>query len=286
MGLIIAVRVYNDRVSIRTFQILRSGNRSLELHASTLDEMTRQLPEGYYTTFTTVSKGGKVAGLRAHLQRLYVPAAATGRHPAVDSATLRIRLAALVKENLPAESRVRLVLAKETAEIFLGIQPFEPLPDSVYFKGVDVISTELARTAPRIKDTAFIADSQIQRAELGRDVFEVLLTKNGLILEGMTSNFYGIRRKSLVTARRGVLLGVTRRAILRLARAQGLSIYYRAVRLDERLDEAFLTSSSRGVVPIVSVDKKPVGQGSVGKWSKTLLKAYEADVRARSEDIV
>jgi len=86
-----------------------------------------------------------------------------------------------------------------------------------------------------------------------------------------------------VTARSGILLGVTRRAVLRLARGQGMLIEYRAPSIREKFDEAFLTSSSRGVVPIVSIDKKPVGQGAVGKWTKILSKAYQAYVKERSE---
>jgi branched-subunit amino acid aminotransferase/4-amino-4-deoxychorismate lyase len=90
----------------------------------------------------------------------------------------------------------------------------------------------------------------------------------------------------IVTAQKGILLGVTRRAVLRLARGQGMSIQYRSPRVGENFDEAFLTSSSRGVVPIVSIDDVPVGQGRVGDWAKTLSKAYQAYVQERSEVII
>ena len=101
----------------------------------------------------------------------------------------------------------------------------------------------------------------------------------------MTSNFYVIKGKTLVTAQRGILLGVTRRVILRLARGQGMSIEFRAPNIHEKFDEAFLTSSSRGVVPIISIDNKPVGQGRVGKWTKMLSLAYQDYVEERSEQI-
>jgi branched-chain amino acid aminotransferase len=103
----------------------------------------------------------------------------------------------------------------------------------------------------------------------------------------MTSNFYAIKKgKTLITAQSGILLGVTRRVILRLARGQGISIEYRAPKLSEYFSEAFLTSSSRGVAPIVFIDNKPVGQGRVGKWTQMLSKAYQAYVKERSEKIV
>ena len=272
----------------------------LDISASTFDEMTRALPQGFYTTFTTLAGGTRALGLRSHLQRLYVPAHELGLRPGVDEKTLRERLALLVKENLPKESRLRLILTKEKGEVYVGVEPFNPLPESVYRKGVRVVTTEMARHDPRIKDTAFIAESLAQRKLLGGDIFEVLLTRNGKILEGMTSNFYAVFSvpqdlscapgnsqnefcSALVTARTGILLGVTRRVALRLARGEGLRIEYRAPRLDEDFVEAFLTSSSRGIVPIVMIDGKSVGQGRVGEVTKRLSQAYTAYLQQHAE---
>ena len=273
-------------MSISTFQITSFGKIPIQTQADTLDKMTRELPQGFYTTFSTLSHATKVMGLRAHLRRLFIPAMQEGIAPAVSAEVLQIRIADLVKINLPSESRVRLILTKSDGNIYICLQPFERLSDQVYAKGVKVITANMVRQDPRVKDTGFISSSIAQREQVGRDVFELLLAKDGKILEGMTSNFYAIKGKTLVTSRRGILLGVTRRAVLRLARGQGMSIEYRAPKIHEKFDEAFLTSSSRGVVPIVLIDNKSVGQGSVGKWTKILSKAYQAYVKERSEEIV
>jgi branched-chain amino acid aminotransferase len=265
------------------FKITLSGNLPHQTQAKTLDEMTRELPQGFYTTFSTLSNGEKVLGLRAHLQRLYIPAFELGLMPSVDESTLRLRIADLARMNLPKESRIRVILTKDKGVIYVGIQPFEALPDSVYRDGVHVITSSVSRSDPRIKGTDFIAKSAEQRKLVKGGVFEILLTHNGNILEGMTSNFYAVRGKTLVTARSGVLLGVTRRVALRLARGEGMPIEYRSPKVGEKFNEAFLTSSSRGVVPIVSIDQSPVGQGRVGKWTKKLMKAYQAYVESKSE---
>jgi branched-chain amino acid aminotransferase len=65
-----------------------------------------------------------------------------------------------------------------------------------------------------------------------------------------------------------------------------MDIVYRAPRLDENFAEAFLTSSSRGVVPIISIDGIGVGEGTVGAWTKRLSLAYAAYVEERSEGLV
>lgn len=286
-------------MTAKGFHLTNDDMLPLEVHASTLDGITVQLPDGFYTTFSTLAGGSRVLGLQAHLDRLYVPARDAGLRPSVDEQTLRQRIAELAREYLPRESRVRLVLTKKDGNVYLGIQPFIPLDESVYENGVHVITADLARHDPRIKGTDFITASAEQRKQVRDDIFEILLTKNGRILEGMTSNFYAVNHVvasreaakqslarndiKLITARHGILLGVTRKAVLRLARGQGMSIEYRAPRMDEEFKEAFLTSSSRGVVPITMIDGKPVGEGRVGAWAKTLRKAYQAYVEERSE---
>ncbi len=272
-------------MSILEFKINAAGNLPIQTQAKTLDEMTRNLPQGFYTTFSTLSHGTKVMGLHTHLQRLYLPALEHGLTPSVSEPALRLRIAELARMNLPKESRIRLILTKNDGVIYIGIQPFEPMSRSIYENGVKVVTAELARHDPRVKDTGFISSSVEQRKHLGKNVFEVLLVKNGKILEGMTSNFYAVNGKTLVTAQSGILLGVTRRAVLRLARGQGMSIEYHAPKLNEKFDEAFLTSSSRGVVPIVSIDNKSVGQGRVGDWTKKLIMAYAGHVDRKAEKI-
>lgn len=277
-------------MTIKALRLTIHENIPLNLSASTLDELTSQLSDGFYTTFSTLSGGTRVLGLQAHLHRLYVPAAEMSLRPSIDEKTLRQRVGELTRENLPQETRIRLILAKDTGDVYVGYQPFIPIPEAVYRDGVHVVTADMARHDPRIKGTDFITQSAEQRKLVKGNIYEILLVRKGKILEGMTSNFYGVKyskpQDNLVTAQKGILLGVTRRVVLRLARGQGMSIMYRSPRVDENLDEAFLTSSSRGVVPIVSIDGKPVGQGKVGEWAKALRKLYQAYVEERSERIV
>jgi branched-chain amino acid aminotransferase len=270
-------------MSIRAYQIIQKKTHPIETKAASLDEFTRMLPEGFYTTFSTLSGGKKVLGLRTHLQRLYKPAKNQHITPSVDEPRLRKCIAEFAMSNLPDESRIRVVLTKDVGMVYLSIQPFEPLPRSIYEFGVHVITADMARQSPRIKDTGFIFSSEDERKLVGRDVFEILLVQDKNILEGMTSNFYAVMGNRLITARNGILLGVTRRVVLRLARGRGMSIEYRPLKINETMDESFLTSSSRGVVPIVSIDNNAVGQGRVGKWTKTLSKEYQNYVDEKAE---
>jgi len=281
---------YNLHMTLKGYWLQQDSAIPLDINASSLDELTGRLSQGFYTTFSTLGGGTRVLGLGAHLDRLYLPAAGLGLRPSAGERALRVQVANLAQGNLPGESRIRLILAKSSGDVYVGIQPFQPLPESTYKHGIHVITSTVARSDPRIKGTDFITRSADQRKLVKGDVFEILLTHRGRILEGMTSNFYGVQqaggRTVLVTAQKGILLGVTRRAVLRLARGEGMSLEYRAPKVGEAFDEAFLTSSSRGVVPIISIDGQPVGQGRVGEWAQRLSQAYQVYVEARSEAIL
>src|SRR5688572_9508982 len=136
---------YNHLMKIRAFRITSNKTIPLDIHAASLDGITAQLPQGFYTTFSTLAQGTKVLGLKTHLQRLYLPAKALKLHPPVHERELRKRIAKLAQENLPGESRIRLVLTKDKGQLFIGIQPFEPLDESIYVAGVEIITMNLSR---------------------------------------------------------------------------------------------------------------------------------------------
>ena len=146
-------------MTVRGFHLTPSRMTAMDVPASTLDGLTASLSDGFYTTFSTLSNGTRVLGLSAHLKRLYEPAENIGLHPSVDSDRLRHYIADLARQNLSNESRLRLILTKDTGDVYIGVQPFVPIPEAVYRDGVHVITREMARHDPRIKGTDFIAQS-------------------------------------------------------------------------------------------------------------------------------
>ena len=258
-----------------------------ELHLadmSSLDVITRQLPHGFYSTFRTFDQGKQVLGLRAHLQRLYQPAEVQQITPAVPAEELRRHLAETVRE-YSKEVKLRVIII-DNGKIYIITQPLKTLPSNIYKRGVKVVTTDIKRKNPRIKSTNFISTSESTRTKLARsDFFEALLIRNEFILEGMTSNFFYVKEGRLGTAREGILLGVTRRTVLRVARGSGLSILYRLLKRDQvpALTEAFLTSSSRGIVPIVRIDDESVGEARPGGVTFGLQNQYDRYVLSHAE---
>lgn len=292
---------------VRVWQITQHGSQEIDLNdRSSLDGITRQLPDGYYSTFRTHRDRTRILGLKSHLRRLYEPV----NNPDTSVSELRRNLVLLLEPFRPHEARVRAIMTRQ-GQIFIAIEPLKPLPIDVYEKGVRVATTEIQRNTPRLKSTAFIGASDVERKHMAQEgIFEALLVKNGKILEGMTSNFFYTLRASsagfdvisepsappegdyrqryvLFTAQRDVLLGVTRRTIIRLARGRGMEVKYQPLRLNQLtdVDEAFITSSSRGVVPVVQIDNVTVGQGSPGSITRILIAAYDEYVTKHAEKI-
>jgi branched-chain amino acid aminotransferase len=171
-------------------------------------------------------------------------------------------------------------------QVYIVVAALKRPPTEIYLNGVKVITTDVWRENPRLKSTNFISASESERAEiLQNNIFEALLMRKGSILEGMTSNFFYVRNGVLGTARKNILLGVTRRTVLRVARGIDLDIEYRSLKWEQvsALSEAFLTSSSRGIVPIVQIDNVLVGEGHPGPVTKNLINGYQAYVMKHAE---
>ena len=167
------------------------------------------------------------------------------------------------------------------------LQPLQLLPPEIYSEGVHTEISRNSREKPALKQTTFISESAVDRKRVGGDTFEVLLTTKGRILEGMTSNFFYVRDGILCTAGRGVLIGVTRQTVLAIAKGQAIQTCIKAIKINELplIEEAFITSSSRGIVPVVQIDAQSVADGKVGEMTKLLMELYDQSVLSLADEI-
>jgi branched-chain amino acid aminotransferase len=279
------------KIMIPTWQITLTQNIKLKVEASSLDEVTRQLPDGYYSTFRTFDQCTRVLSLKSHLRRLYEPVST----PEVDESFLRRQLRVLLEPCPPGEARVRAVMTKQ-GQVYVAIEPLKLLPSEIYEKGVTVVTTELHRQHPRLKSTTFIGRSDSERKHIAQEgIFEALLIKDGKILEGMTSNFFYVVGRDarsvppyVGTAGDDVLMGITRQTVIDVAQEMGLELSYEPLKQAQiaAIEEAFITSSSRGVVPIIKIDDVAIGQGRPGQITRQLIASYEAYVIQNAEKIL
>ncbi|HTP09755.1 MAG TPA: aminotransferase class IV [Anaerolineae bacterium] len=271
---------------MRVYRIADRQLQLTELTGPSLDTVSLRLPNGAYTTLRTYDTD-RIIGLSAHLQRLSESSALLQRPYPIDLVSLRSALRDIIaREGQPA-LRVRLTVPLDADEIFISVEPFEVYPAEFYQHGVRCATTPISRHTPLAKSTDFIAPSRESKASFDPDIHELLIVNRaGEILEGISSNFYAIIAGVLRTAGEGVLEGITRRIVLQEA-AGIIPIDDRPVTVREidRVSEAFITSSSREVMPVIQIDEHVIGTGERGSIAQTLLATYRAEL-ARSAETV
>jgi branched-chain amino acid aminotransferase len=105
----------------------------------------------------------------------------------------------------------------------------------------------------------------------------VLLTDAaGNVVEGPGFNVFTVRGGRLVTPKEGVLEGISRRTVIEIAQSAGIAVEERPLPAAElrRADEAFLTSSGGGVLPVTRVDGHAIGSGQPGVLTRRLRDTY------------
>jgi branched-chain amino acid aminotransferase len=270
-----------SELRVSTFESGEAGLRLLGRHPS-LAASSAALPEGAYTTLRTYGGRG-VVRLAQHLRRLEESAALQGRACALDPAAARRGVALALDAATGPESRVRLTFAPP--RLFVAIEPFSPLPARLYEDGVACVTLDLERENPHAKDTRFIATAQDAYARLPPGVEEgLIVADDGAVLEGLSSNFFAVLDGTLRTEEERVLVGVTRSLVLEVAGGL-MPVDRRAVRRDDLpdLDEAFITSVSREILPVVRIDGRPVGGGRVGPVTRAVLSGFADLVRREAE---
>jgi len=194
----------------------------------------------------------------------------------------------LLKLNNFKKSTIRTVLSgglssngfsyeagKETFMIM--IEKFISLPVKIYKNGASVITLDYNRDFPKAKITNYVAAIKNQNKKMKAKALEIIYTKNGKALEASTSNFFIVKNGKIITTKDGVLLGITRNLVVKLARKNKFMIEEREISEKELFsaDEVFLTATNKDVAPVVKIDGRKIGKGNVGKITSQLIKEFE-----------
>ena len=247
--------------------------------APTLAAASERLPAGSYTTLRTYGGTG-VVRLAQHARRLEE---SLPRPVPLPESAVRWAVAEALRSTRHPEARVRLTWAPP--RLFVAVEPFTPADPAVAATGVACRTIRGHRERPKAKDTSFLETAQIEYAALPAMVHEALLVdEDGAILEGLSSNFFGVRDGKLHTEEARALAGVTRAMVLELSsgvvpRGQG-PVYLKDV---PRLAEAFITSVSREVLPVVRIDGTTIGDDKPGPITRRLMAAFSDAVARETE---
>ena len=117
----------------------------------------------------------------------------------------------------------------------------------------------------------------------------IMLTQEGNVCEGSGENIFLLTGGRLVTPppSEGILVGITRNTIMELAQTElGLETVERQIPRSElyTADEVFMTGTAAHVTPVIEVDARPVGSGSMGEITQKLMQSYRSIIHGDRAD--
>jgi len=161
-------------------------------------------------------------------------------------------------------------------------------PPGAYIEGVRCATTRMHRNNPKAKLSQFIHSAEKIREITNSGVTEILMiSEEGCLLEGLTSNFYAVLNGAIYTSEEGVLLGITRQLVLEEATKAGIEVILKCPQATgiSRFEEAFITSSSRAVLPVTQIDQTVIQSGKVGPVTKKLIRLYRNRIQKETEQV-
>lgn len=162
-------------------------------------------------------------------------------------------------------------------------------PQEMYDKGMPVIISSVTRNhsnamPPRIKSLNYLNNilGKLEAHDAGVPE-AIMLNHMGFVAEATGDNVFIVKHGQLQTppTSAGILEGITRATVLRLAREAGLEAVEKdLVRFDlHTADECFLTGTGAQVIAVTMIDKRPIGNGQVGPITRKIMDMYENCVR-------
>ncbi len=161
--------------------------------------------------------------------------------------------------------------------VFFQAMPYPEFPEHFGTKGVKIMLEPYIREYPLVKSSNYIHGIMLRKKlkESGNNF--ALYHHEGVISESDRSNFFIINQKgALQTSENNVLLGISRHNIIEMMREK-MPVLVRDITLEElsNAKEAFITSSAKGVMPVVRIDNNPIGDGQPGELTLSISAAYE-----------
>ncbi|WP_407493764.1 D-amino-acid transaminase [Pseudooceanicola sp. MF1-13] len=153
--------------------------------------------------------------------------------------------------------------------------------------GISVISIEDQRWARRdIKTVQLLYPSMGKMMAKAAGADDAWMVEDGQVTEGTSNNAYIVKGRKIITRQlsNDILHGITRAAVLRLAKEAQMEVEERGFTIEEAqdADEAFITSATTFVQPVVSIDGETIGTGKPGNIALRLREIYIEESRAKA----
>lgn len=261
-----------------------------------IEDRGYQLADGVYEVVAVHQ--GRPLDVGPHLERLERSLGEVAIAWPVAPAALRLILDRMIRKNRLVNGLIYIQITRGVARrdhafpkrrikpaLTITARHLAPTPDWVVAKGVRVITQpDLRWKRCDIKAVGLLPNVLAKQAARAQGAFEAwLVDDNGRITEGASTNAWIVTKNGAIVTRPlgpEILAGVTRRAVRAFLAKTGRKLVERPFTLAEALQakEAFLTSATSWVLPVVSIDGHPIGNGQPGPVALGLRAQYAKEM--------
>lgn len=246
------------------------------------------LLRGYAVFDLLRTVGGRPFLLAEHLERLRSSADDLGLKVPLADDEISAVIDELLALNGHQEATIRLVLTGGVSDDGMRFDPATPTfmilthelhepAASVYERGTKLITCEHRRELPAAKTTNYLTMLKHRPAADREGALDLLYHSGGVVTEAASASVYFVMDGRILAPGADVLHGTVGALVLDLAR-ETYDVMPSTVTLEDAIgaDEVFLTSTTRGVVPIVAIDDRTIGDGEPGPVTRDLIARWQA----------
>lgn len=257
-----------------------------------IEDRGYQFADGVYEVIGLIN--GKYADERGHFDRLERSLNELQIAMPAKRQALRFIMRELIKKNRLKSGAIYIQVTRGVSKRDFKFPKAEIKPSLVmicwpfnfdgnpYIKsGVKAITVPDQRWERRdIKTVALLPQALAKQKAAVKGAYEAIMIKDGYVTEGSSSNFWILKGKTLKThpATHDILKGITRTAIEKIAKDEGLTIKEERFKPEEifKAEEAFFSSATSLIVSAVNVDGKNIGNGKPGPIVQKIYEQYRA----------
>jgi len=243
------------------------------------------LQRGYGVFDFVRSYNGKLFHLEEHIERLRRSGSEVNLKLPVSNKEIHEISKQLIKDSDLHTPAIRLILTggysrssllSENPNFIMIAEELPTFPSELYTQGAQIITVEYQRELPHVKSINYLNAARLEPLKREKGAFDILYHFRHGVTECPQNNFFIFQGDTLVTPSGHILYGITRRLVLKLSEKH-FTTQERPVSIDELeiIDEAFVTSTSKDIIPVTRIEGKNVGDGSVGPRTKKIMELFD-----------
>ncbi len=240
---------------------------------------------------------GMIFRLKEHMDRLYRSAGAIELKIPMPKAKMVDAVIKTLKANSLKDAYIRLAVTRGFGDlgldprkcsaptVFIITDKIKLYPKKFYQEGLEIITAKTRRNFPqaldpRIKSMNYLNNilAKIDAIKAGTEE-AIMLTYDGYVAECTGDNIFIVKGGVLMTppVEIGALEGITRDAVIGLAKKMGIGFSTKLMRVEDLYDadEVFLTGTAAEIIPVVKIDKRTINGGKPGELTLKLMKEFK-----------